>query len=180
MKTQAKAKLRYLRMAPRKVRLLIDLVKGMKVEEAIVELRHSEKHAARPVLKLLQSATANAVHNHEMKEESLMIKEAYVDGGPVLRRWKPRAFGRATPIRKRSSHVTIVLEGDVDEKKQVKKEKVRETENITDKKEIKDTKKDTKDIEEKKKAAKAPKAVKTVTKKKDKKSKEVVKKGKIN
>jgi large subunit ribosomal protein L22 len=120
MKKQAKAQLRHIRIAPRKIRLLIDLIRGMRVQDAVIQLEHSKKRAARPVLKLLQSATANAVHNFEMLPETLMIKTAFVDGGPILYRWQPRAMGRATPLRKRSSHVTLVLEGDALEKKEKK------------------------------------------------------------
>jgi large subunit ribosomal protein L22 len=141
MRKQATAKLRYLRIAPRKVRLLIDVIRGQKVEDAIVQLEQSKKRPGRVVLKLLQSAIANAVNNHEMKEETLVVQAAYVDGGPVLKRWKPRAFGRAAPIRKRSSHITIVLEGEAPEekkkgkeKKEKKKEKTEDKE--TDKKKV--------------------------------------------
>lgn len=112
MKVQTKAKLRYLRMSPRKVRLLIDLIRGMKVNAAVTQLEFSKKQAARPVLKLLKSAMANAQHNDQADPQSLVVKTAFVDGGPILYRWMPRAFGRATKIRKRTSHVTIVLEGD--------------------------------------------------------------------
>ena len=124
MKKQAKAKLSHLRIAPRKVRLLIGLIRGLSVEDAIIQLEQSKKNASRSVLKLLQSAVANAVHNHKIKEDTLRIETAFVDGGPMLKRWKPRAFGRAAPIRKRSSHVTIILEGEASEDKKDKKESV--------------------------------------------------------
>ncbi|MBD3310919.1 MAG: 50S ribosomal protein L22 [Candidatus Magasanikbacteria bacterium] len=120
---QTQAKLRFLRIGPRKVRLLADLIRGMKVEKAIEQLMFSKKDAAKPLLKLLNSAIANAEHNHEMKKDTLVIKKAFVDGGPVLKRWMPRAMGRATPIRKRTSHITIVLEGDAEEKKSKKDKK---------------------------------------------------------
>lgn len=119
MKAQAKAQLKSLRMSPRKVRLVVDLVRGMNVEAARAELAFNKKAAARPVLKLLESAVANAVHNHHMKTENLMIETAFVDEGKTLRRWMPRAMGRATPLRKRSSHITLVLTGEVDESKKV-------------------------------------------------------------
>jgi large subunit ribosomal protein L22 len=122
-KMQTKAKLRSLRVAPRKVRLLIDLIRGMKVDKAINQLEFSKKDAAKPVLKLLKSAIANAEHNHKMKADTLVIKTAYVDGGATLHRWMPRAMGRATPIRKRTSHITLILEGDAEkDKKKTKKE----------------------------------------------------------
>jgi large subunit ribosomal protein L22 len=124
-KVEVNAKLRYLRMAPRKVRLLADLIKGQPVAEAIMQLEQNKREAARPVLKLLQSAIANARHNHELKEDGLMIKNITVDGGPILYRSMPRAMGRATPIRKRTSHIVLVLEGEVtvDKKKKIKEDK---------------------------------------------------------
>ena len=120
-KVEMKAKLRYLRMAPRKVRILADLLIGKSVAEAIVQLEQSRRTAARPLLKLLQSAIANAKHNHESDESSLMVKHITVDGGPILYRWMPRAMGRATPIRKRTAHIVLTLIGEVKEKKAEKK-----------------------------------------------------------
>ena len=162
---QTKAVLRSLRVAPRKVRLLIDLIRGMKVDKAINQLQFSKKDAAKSVLKLLNSAIANAQNNHKMKRDTLVIKTAFVDGGPTLHRWIPRAMGRATPIRKRTSHITIVLEGEVDEK-EVKKtkasaEKMKEVEKVGKKlEEIKEknTKKDVKDEKSKAKNPPSPKA----------------------
>lgn len=111
-KIQSTARLRSLRMSPRKVRLLIDAIRGKKIADALTFLRFSKKDAARPVLKLLESAAANADHNHAILKETLVVKEAFADGGPTLHRSMPRAFGRASEIRKRTSHITIVLEGD--------------------------------------------------------------------
>ena len=108
------ATLKSLRMSPRKVRLVTDLIKGLPVAQALVQLEFLPKHAARPVLKLLQSAVANAKHNHSLKIDSLVIKNVVVDGGAILYRWMPRAMGRATPIRKRTAHITMVLTGDVE------------------------------------------------------------------
>ncbi len=139
-KGKATAKLKHLRKAPRKVRLLIDVIRGMEVEKAKIQLDHSTKEAAKPLLKLLNSAVANAKENNKLKEETLVITEAFVDGGPILHRWIPRAMGRATPIRKRSSHITLVLEGEVEEgKKKKKKEekKVEEKKPVEEKKEEK-------------------------------------------
>ena len=132
-KMQTTARLRSLRVAPRKVRLLVDLIRGMKVEDAINQLYFSTKSAAKPVLKLLKSAIANAKHNHNMNEETLVIKVAFVDGGKTLHRSTPRAMGRATPIRKRTSHITLVLEGEGSGKKNVVK-KIEKAEVITEKK----------------------------------------------
>ncbi|NLZ96545.1 MAG: 50S ribosomal protein L22 [Candidatus Magasanikbacteria bacterium] len=130
MKAQAIAKLRYLRTSPRKVRLLIDLIRGLKVEEAIAQLENSQKDASRPVLKLLKSAVANAVHNDGLDENTLIVKTTFVDKGPMLKRWMPRAMGRASAIHKHTSHVTLILEGEVKEgKKKIKKEKVKVEEN---------------------------------------------------
>lgn len=122
-KTTVTAKLSYLRMSPRKVRLVANLLSGMPAEKAIIQLENMTKISAGPMLKLLRSAIANAKHNYEMKEEGLMITKIIVNDGPILRRWMPRAMGRATPIRKRSSHIEITLEGDAPEKKAKKEEK---------------------------------------------------------
>lgn len=116
------AKLRGLRMSPRKVRLLTDLIKGKNAQDALVQLSLKSKHASLPVKKLLDSAIANAEHNHSLDTNSLVIKNAFVDGGPVLKRFTPRAFGRASAIHKRTSHVTLVLEGEVDENAKSKKQ----------------------------------------------------------
>lgn len=121
------ATLKNLRVSPRKVRLVTDLVKGMSVAEAAVQLEFSRKHAARSILKLLRSAVANATHNHSLKPESLLIKNAVVDGGATLYRWMPRAMGRATPIRKRTSHITITLTGEVDPQQLAKETKKLDT-----------------------------------------------------
>lgn len=105
------ARLNNLRVSPRKVRLLADLVKGMKASEAALQLEFSRKHAARPVLKLLRSAIANASHNHKLDVTTLVVTNMTVDSGETLHRWMPRAMGRATPIRKRSSKITLTLTG---------------------------------------------------------------------
>ncbi len=115
MKTQATAKLRSLRISPRKVRLVVDLVRGRELNDALLQLEFSIKHAAKPVLKLLKSAIANAVHNHNIDESTLVIEKITVDGGPTLHRFTPRAMGRAFKIRKRTSHITLVLAGEASE-----------------------------------------------------------------
>lgn len=111
------ARLRYARMSPRKARLLIDVIRGLQVDAALTQLAFSGKVAARPVTKLLQSSIANAIHNHQMKPETLVVAKAFVDGGPILYRATPRAMGRSAPIRKRTSHITIVLSGEAAEQK---------------------------------------------------------------
>jgi large subunit ribosomal protein L22 len=103
------ASLRYLRMSPRKVRLVVDAVRGLNARAAETRLTFLDKGAAEPVLKLLRSAMANAEHNFQLAKESLYIKTIVADGGPTQKRFRPRAQGRAAPIRKRTTHVTIVL-----------------------------------------------------------------------
>lgn len=102
------AKLNYLRMAPRKVRLIADSIKGLSVNEAEAQLILNPRKAAEPVLKLLRSAVANSKQKN-LKLENLFIKEARVDQGPMLKRYMPRAQGRATPIQKKTSHVSLAL-----------------------------------------------------------------------
>lgn len=103
------AQLRWLRMSPRKVRLVVDLIRGRPVEEALNILAFSPKAAARPVSKLLRSAVANADFRGGYELDRLVIETAFVNEGPTWRRWLPRAMGRATRIRKRTSHITLVL-----------------------------------------------------------------------
>jgi len=104
------AKLRHLKISPRKVRLVVDLIRGLSVEQAEKQLKFLPKRAAEPVLKLLNSAVANALNDFKALKENLFIAKITVDPGPTLKRWMPRAMGRATPIKKRTSHLTIVLE----------------------------------------------------------------------
>jgi large subunit ribosomal protein L22 len=106
---QAKAVARNVRIAPRKVRLVVDLIRGKKASEALGILKFTPKAASPVVEKVLNSALANADHNYNMDLENLYITEAYVDGGPILKRFRPRAQGRAFRIHKRTSHITIVL-----------------------------------------------------------------------
>lgn len=104
-----KAHLRHLRMAPRKVRLVIDTIRGLSVDEAELRLQFIQKEATRPVLKLLKSAIANAEHNFKLDHSKLYVKTITADAGVTLKRFAARAMGRGAPIRKRSTHVTIVL-----------------------------------------------------------------------
>lgn len=106
------AQLRFLRMSPRKVRLVADLIRGRKVVRALDTLSLLNKRPAKPLLKLLNSAVANAKHNYSMTVEGLRVATIMVDGGPVLKRWMPKAHGRATPIRERTSHIKLVLSGE--------------------------------------------------------------------
>ena len=104
-----RAQAKYVRTAPRKVRLVVDHIRGKSVEEARAILTHTPRGAAKDVLGLLNSCVANAENNHELGADELRIERAYVDEGPTLKRYRPRAQGRATRIRKRTSHMTILL-----------------------------------------------------------------------
>lgn len=113
MKAHAKAK--HIRQSPSKVRVVLDLVRGLPVEEARVVLDFTNRRAAGTVKKVLDSAIANAEHNLALDADELFIAEAYADEGPTLKRWRPRARGRATRIRKRTSHITIVVAETADQ-----------------------------------------------------------------
>jgi len=104
------AKLRHLRIAPRKVRLVADLIRGKRIEEAQNILNFTIKKAALPLLKLLRSAVANAKNNFQLDESNLYIVKVLVDEGPKYKRWRARARGRADEIQKKTSHITVVLD----------------------------------------------------------------------
>jgi ribosomal protein L22 len=104
-----RAKARYVRVAPRKARLVADQVRGMPVEEARTLLEFSTRGAARDLARLIASAAANAEANHELVADDLRIAEIRVDEGPTLKRWRPRARGRATRIDKKTSHLSVAL-----------------------------------------------------------------------
>ena len=101
---------KYIRISSSKVKIVIDLIRGKSVAEAKAILMNTPKAASEPVLKLLNSAVANAENNLEMVKDNLYVAEVYADQGPTLRRYRPRAQGRATRIRKRTSHITIILD----------------------------------------------------------------------
>ena len=107
---EVRAVTRYVRIAPRKARLVTELIKGKPVEEALTMLRFVPKKAARLVDKTLRSAVANAEQNPNIDVDTLYIKRIFVDGGPTMKRWRARAMGRATRIIKRTSHITVVLD----------------------------------------------------------------------
>jgi large subunit ribosomal protein L22 len=111
----AVASAKYVRMGPRKVRRAVDVIRGLPASEALTVLEFSPWRACRPVSKVVQSAMANAEHNKQLDPDTLFVAEAYVDEGPSLRRWRPRAQGRAYPVIKRTSHITIVVESRTDE-----------------------------------------------------------------
>lgn len=106
---QATAHARYVRLAPRKVQLILDLIRGKQVGEAIAILRHTPKSSSPVVEKLLNSAIANAENNYSLDPNNLVISQAYANQGPTLKRFRPRAMGRASRINKRTSHITIVV-----------------------------------------------------------------------
>ncbi|KHD85734.1 50S ribosomal protein L22 [Heyndrickxia ginsengihumi] len=106
---QAKAVARTVRIAPRKARLVVDLIRGKQAGEAISILKYTPKAASPVIEKVLKSAIANAEHNYDMDINSLVVTQAYVNEGPTLKRFRPRAQGRASQINKRTSHITIVV-----------------------------------------------------------------------
>lgn len=107
---QVTAKLSNLRISPRKVRLVADVIRGLDVKIAQNQLQFMNKKASRPMLKLLNSAVANATNNFKLKSDNLYISELRVDEGQTIKRWQPRAFGRASAINKRTSHISIILD----------------------------------------------------------------------
>ena len=109
MQQEAKAIARTVRIAPRKVRLVVDLIRGKEVGEAIAILKHTPKAASPVVEKVLNSAIANAEHNYDLDVNNLVISKVFVDEGATLKRFRPRAQGRASAINKRTSHITLVV-----------------------------------------------------------------------
>ncbi len=102
---------RYRRVSPRKARLVVDMIRGRYVQEALDILQNTPKAVARTIEKIVRVGVANAENNEEIDDlDTLYIKEAYVDQGPTMKRFRPRAMGRATRIRKRTSHITIILD----------------------------------------------------------------------
>jgi large subunit ribosomal protein L22 len=106
---QAKAVAKHVRIAPRKARLVVDLIRGKEVGEAVAILRNQRKGASPLVEKVLNSAIANAEHNYEMEPNDLYIEKTFIDEGATLKRFRPRAMGRASRINKRTSHITIIV-----------------------------------------------------------------------
>ena len=109
------AKAKYIRISSSKVKLVIDLIRGKGVDEALAILKNTPKAASPVVEKLLNSAVANAENNKGMLRDDLIVAEVFADQGPTLKRFRPRAQGRATRIRKRTSHITIILDSAVKE-----------------------------------------------------------------
>ena len=119
---EARAQARFVRVTPMKARRVVDLIRGLPAADAQAVLRFAPQDASDPVGKVLDSAIANATNNHNLDPASLVVAEAYVDEGPTMRRFRPRAQGRAYRIRKRTSHITVVLE-TLDAAPQVKAQK---------------------------------------------------------
>ena len=111
-----RASLRHLRTSPTKVREVLGLIRGREIDDARERLRFSTRGPAGEVLKLLDSAVANAENNQSLPEDELFVARAYADEGPTLKRWRPRARGRGTRIRKRTSHMTITLTNRTNER----------------------------------------------------------------
>jgi large subunit ribosomal protein L22 len=109
---EAAATARFIRMSPTKARQVVDLIRGRHIEDARRVLAFTQRAASVPVAKILNSAVANAEHNHELPADELVVTRAWVDEGPTLRRFRPRALGRATRIRKRTCHISVVVGRD--------------------------------------------------------------------
>ncbi len=107
---EAKAVARFIRISPQKARLVADMVRGKDVEKALTTLRFTPKKGARLLMKVIESAVANASQSEAIDVDTLFVKQVFIDGGPTLKRISPRAQGRATRIIKRTSHITVVLD----------------------------------------------------------------------
>ena len=106
---EARAQLNYARISPRKVKIVLDLIRNQPTDVAMAILKHTPKAACEPLEKLLKSAIANAENNHNMDRSNLYVSECYVGPGPIMKRIRPRAQGRAFRVLKRSSHITLVV-----------------------------------------------------------------------
>lgn len=106
---EAKAISKYVRISPRKVRQVVDLIRGKKVNEALAILKYTPKRASEVVSKVVKSAVANAENNLQMDKDELFVTACFVDQGPTFKRYQPRAMGRADILRKRTSHVTVIV-----------------------------------------------------------------------
>jgi large subunit ribosomal protein L22 len=114
-RTEARAVARYVRMTPMKVRRVVDMVRGLPAQDAVDLLRFAPQAAAEPVRKVLESAMANAENTMQVNRADLKIDRMYVDEGPTMKRWRPRAQGRPGPYFKRTSHITVVVVPNIDE-----------------------------------------------------------------
>ncbi|HIK16712.1 MAG TPA: 50S ribosomal protein L22 [Leptolyngbyaceae cyanobacterium M33_DOE_097] len=112
---EVKATAKYIRMSPFKVRRVLDQIRGRSYREALIILEFMPYRACEPILKVLRSAAANAEHNEGLDRSSLVVSQAYADQGPVLRRFRPRAQGRAYQIRKPTCHITVAVAPELEE-----------------------------------------------------------------
>ena len=123
---EAKAVAKFVRMSPGKARLVVDQIRGQRVEDALNTLHFSKKAAAVPIEKTLRSAIANLINRSDdetiVPPESFIVSRAFVDAGATMKRWRPRSMGRANPILKRSCHITIMVSNEVDETAEATKE----------------------------------------------------------
>ena len=117
---EVKAQAKYIRISPRKARIVVDQIRGKKVEDARLALRFITRSAAEIVETTLNSAVANAEDQHHLRAESLVISKAYVDEGPTIKRYRPRAKGAASHINKRTCHITIIVSNGKDDEKKAK------------------------------------------------------------
>ncbi len=118
---EVKAKLRHYHLAPRKVRLVLNVIRGLNVEPALRQLQFLNKKSSPAIIKLLNSAIANGVNNFSLDKDNLFVKTAFADQGPAIKRWRPRAHGRAAQIKKLTSHITLVLDERIPSQKPKKK-----------------------------------------------------------
>jgi len=126
---EVKAVAKNVRISAKKARLVVDLIRGKQASEAVSQLMFMHKKAAVPVRKVLESAIANAVHNNNLNKDELIVKVAKVDEGFTMKRWMPRAFGRATPLRKRTCHITVAVGPAVVAEEEKVADKVEKTDN---------------------------------------------------
>ncbi len=106
---EAKAVAKFVRISPRKARQVIDLIRGKDVDEAIAILKNTPRKASKLIEKVVNSAVANAENNHDMFVDDLYVAKAFIDEGPTMKRFRPRAMGQASPINRRTSHITIIM-----------------------------------------------------------------------
>lgn len=177
---EVKAVLRRYRVAPRKVRLVVNLIRGLDVDKALGQLDFLDKKSTLAISKLLNSAIANAVNNFLLEKNNLYIKSVFVDQGPVFKRWMPKAHGRATKIKKYTSHITIILDERVEKLKKENSKKVdagkKKSEKKTNLKENTSDKKN-KNIIPKKKFLVDRKSIKNVNATRSLKSHNIIKSG---
>lgn len=117
MTKQVIAYIKYVRMSPRKVRLVSEAIKKLKPAESLIYLKNLNKRAVQPLTKAIKSAIANAENNYQIKSENLTFAKILVEPGPILKRWQPISRGRSHPINKRTSHIKVILEAEKDKEK---------------------------------------------------------------